>query len=141
MDKNIIKGTMLSLEGAACQSARKNTSTTLLMLGSTEANRSNTMSRPRPKSGDLSEALDDTLHDHTVRLSGRYFVIAVSTSKFVCDGRDVIGISTKAPIFGGDQRSGAPRCRKSRVQPRHGKEIRWHDVSNVIVRAEQAPCN
>ena len=34
-----------------------------------------------------------------VRLSGRYFVIAVSTSKFTCDGREVIGISTMAPIF------------------------------------------
>jgi transcription elongation GreA/GreB family factor len=34
-----------------------------------------------------------------VRLSGRYFVIAVSTSKFTCDGRDVMGISTSAPIF------------------------------------------
>jgi hypothetical protein len=70
---------------------------------------------------DLSEGLDDTLHDHTdkldklrevdfgpkstvtegalVRLSGRYFVIAVSTSKFTCDGREVMGISTMAPIF------------------------------------------
>jgi hypothetical protein len=34
-----------------------------------------------------------------VRLSGRYFVIAVSTSKFTCDGREVMGISTMAPIF------------------------------------------
>jgi hypothetical protein len=34
-----------------------------------------------------------------VRLSGRYFVIAVSTSKFICDGREVMGISTMAPIF------------------------------------------
>jgi hypothetical protein len=50
MDKNIIKETMLSLEGAALQSARESTSTTLLMLGSTEANRSKTISRPRPKS-------------------------------------------------------------------------------------------
>jgi len=71
---------------------------------------------------ELSEALDDTVHDHTdkldklrqidfgpksavaegalVRLSGRYFVIAVSTSKFTCDGREVMGISTMAPIFG-----------------------------------------
>jgi hypothetical protein len=69
----------------------------------------------------LSEALDDTLHNHTdkldklrevdfgpksivtegalVRLSGRYFVIAVSTSKFACDGQEVMGISTMAPIF------------------------------------------
>lgn len=32
-----------------------------------------------------------------MRLSGRYFVIA--TSKFTCDGREVMGISTMAPIF------------------------------------------
>jgi hypothetical protein len=34
-----------------------------------------------------------------VRLTGRYFIIAVSTGKFTCDGRDVMGISTMAPIF------------------------------------------
>lgn len=34
-----------------------------------------------------------------MRLSGRYFVIAVSTGKFTCDGRELMGISTKAPIF------------------------------------------
>jgi hypothetical protein len=34
-----------------------------------------------------------------VRISGRYFVIAVSTSKFTCDGHEVMGISSKAPIF------------------------------------------
>jgi len=33
-----------------------------------------------------------------LRLSGRYFVIAVSTSKFTCDGREVMGISTMAPM-------------------------------------------
>lgn len=44
-----------------------------------------------PKSTVTEEAL--------VRLSGRYFVIAVSTSKFTCDGREVMGISTMAPIF------------------------------------------
>ncbi len=32
-------------------------------------------------------------------LSGRWFVIAVSTSKFTCQGRELMGISTKAPIF------------------------------------------
>jgi hypothetical protein len=50
MDKKIIKETMLSLEGAALQSARESTSTTLLMLGSTEANLSKATSKPRPKS-------------------------------------------------------------------------------------------
>ena len=34
-----------------------------------------------------------------VKLSGRYFVIAVSTSKFTCNGREFMGISTMAPIF------------------------------------------
>ena len=34
-----------------------------------------------------------------VKLSGRYFVIAVSTSKFSCRGRELMGISTMAPIF------------------------------------------
>jgi hypothetical protein len=34
-----------------------------------------------------------------VRLFGRYFVIAVSTSKFPCNGREVIGISRTVPIF------------------------------------------
>jgi hypothetical protein len=33
-----------------------------------------------------------------VRLSARYFVIAVSTSKFTCNGREVMGIS-KWPRF------------------------------------------
>ena len=34
-----------------------------------------------------------------VKLSGRYYVIAVSTSKFTCHGRELMGISTMAPIF------------------------------------------
>ena len=34
-----------------------------------------------------------------VKLSGRYFVISVSTSKFICHGHELMGISTMAPIF------------------------------------------
>ena len=34
-----------------------------------------------------------------VKLSGRYYVIAVSTDKFTCHGRELMGISTMAPIF------------------------------------------
>ena len=30
---------------------------------------------------------------------GRLFIIAVSTGKFVCDGNEVMGISTQAPIY------------------------------------------
>ena len=122
MDKNIIKETMLSLEGAALQSAREAyfDYVATARLDRSEPIESDEHAQAEIAS-DLSEALDDTLHDHTdkldklrkvdfgpkstvtegalVRLSGRYFVIAVSTSKFTCDGRDVMGISTMAPIF------------------------------------------
>ena len=33
-----------------------------------------------------------------VKLGGRFFVIAVSTA-FVCDGNEIMGISTQAPIY------------------------------------------
>lgn len=122
MDKNIIKETMLSLEGAALQSAREKYFDYVAdaRLDRSEPIESDEQAQAEIAS-DLSEALDDTLHDHTdkldklrevdfgpkstvtegalVRLSGRYFVIAVSTSKFTCDGREVMGISTMAPIF------------------------------------------
>jgi hypothetical protein len=122
MDKNIIKETMLSLEDAALQSARENYFDYVAdaRLDRSEPIESDEQAQAEIAS-DLSEALDDTLHDHTdkldklrevdfgpkstvtegalVRLSGRYFVIAVSTSKFTCDGREVMGISTMAPIF------------------------------------------
>jgi hypothetical protein len=122
MDKNIIKETMLSLEGAALQSAREKY---LDYVADARLDRSEPVESDEQAqaeiASDLSEGLDDTLHDHTdkldklrevdfgpkstvtegalVRLSGRYFVIAVSTSKFTCDGREVMGISTMAPIF------------------------------------------
>src|SRR5882724_4280477 len=34
-----------------------------------------------------------------VKLGGRFFVIAVSTGKFACDGNEIMGISTQAPIY------------------------------------------
>jgi hypothetical protein len=122
MDKNIIKETMLSLEGAALQSTREKYFDYVAdaRLDRSEPIESDEQAQAEIAS-DLSEALDDTLHDHTdkldklrqvdfgpkstvtegalVQLSGRYFVIAVSTSKFTCDGREVMGISTMAPIF------------------------------------------
>ena len=50
MDKSSIKETMLSLEGAALQSAREKYFDYVADARLTEANRSNAMSRPRPKS-------------------------------------------------------------------------------------------
>ena len=122
MDKNIIKETMLSLQGAVLQSARDKYFDYVAdaRLDRSEPIESDEQAQAEIAS-DLSEALDDTLHDRTdkldrlrkvdfgpkstvtegalVRLSGRYFVIAVSTRKFTCDGREVMGISTMAPIF------------------------------------------
>jgi len=122
MDKNIIKETMLSLEGATLQSAREKY---FDYVADARLDRSEPIENDEQAqaeiASDFSEALDDTLHDHTnkldklrkvdfgpksavtegalIRLSGRYFMIAVSTGKFTCDGREVMGISTMAPIF------------------------------------------
>lgn len=122
MDKDIIKETMLSLEADALQSAREKY---LEYVAGAKLDRSEPIENDEHAqaeiASDLSEALDDTVHDHIdkldrlravdfgpkstvsegalVRLSGRYFVIAVSTSKFACDGRELMGISTMAPIF------------------------------------------
>jgi hypothetical protein len=122
MDKNIIKETMLSLEGAVLRSAREKYFDYVAgaRLDRSEPIESDEQAQAEIAS-DLAEALDDTLHDRTdkldrlrqidfgpkstvtegalVRLSGRYFAIAVSTGKFTCDGREVMGISTMAPIF------------------------------------------
>jgi hypothetical protein len=122
MDKNVMKETMLSLESAALQSAREEYFDYVAdaRLDRSEPVESDEQAHAEMASA-LSEALDDTLHNHTdkldklknvdfgpkstvtegalVRLSGRYFVIAVSTSKFTCDGHEVMGISTMAPIY------------------------------------------
>lgn len=34
-----------------------------------------------------------------VRFSGRWFVVAVPTTEFACDGVNYVGISTQAPIY------------------------------------------
>ncbi|MCV6596382.1 MAG: hypothetical protein OIF40_04770 [Mangrovicoccus sp.] len=71
--------------------------------------------------GELAAALDQPVHDHAEKLArlreidfgpkttvgegaaidigGKLFVIAVSTSKFTCDGAQVMGISPQAPLY------------------------------------------
>ena len=65
MDKNIIKETMLSLEGAALQSAREKY---FDYVADARLDRSEPIERDEQAqaeiASDLSEALDDTLHDH-----------------------------------------------------------------------------
>ena len=121
-DKDHVRETMLSLETAALHSARENY---LDYVATARLDRSETIENDEQAqaevASDLAEALDDTLDDYAdkldklrtidfgpksavaegalVRLSGRYFVIAVSTSKFVCHGQELMGISTTAPIY------------------------------------------
>lgn len=121
-NKDDIRKTMLSLETAALHSARDNY---LDYVSAARLDRSEPIENDEHAqaevASDLAEALDDTLHDYddkltklrtidfghksvvsegaVVKLSGRYFVIAVSTSKFICHGRELMGISTMAPIF------------------------------------------
>ena len=122
MDKQIIRQTMLSLEASALRSARENY---LAYVASALLDRSEPIENDEQVQAQtasaLAEALDDTVHDHTekmakleridfgpkssvqegalIKLSGRNFVIAVSTATFSCDGREVMGISTMAPIY------------------------------------------
>jgi hypothetical protein len=69
MDKNIIKETMLSLERAALQSAREKY---FDYVADARLDRSEPIENDEQAqaeiASDLSEALDDTLHDHTDKL-------------------------------------------------------------------------
>ena len=121
-NKDHIRKTMLSLETAALKSARDNY---LDYVSTARVDRSEPIENDELAqseiASDFAEALDDTLEDYgdkleklrgidfgpksvvvegaVVKLSGRYFVIAVSTGKFTCQGRELMGISTMAPIF------------------------------------------
>lgn len=121
-NKDHIRETMLSLETAALHSARDNY---LDYVSTARVDRNEPIENDELAQAevaiDFAEALDDTLEDYAdkleklrtidfgpksvvnegavVKLSGRYFVIAVSTSKFTCQGRELMGISTMAPIY------------------------------------------
>ena len=122
LNKAHIRETMLSLETAAFVSAKDKY---LEYVSTARLDRSEPIENDElaqaEVASDFAEALDDTLHDQSdkveklktidfgpkstvtegalVTLSGRHFVIAVSTSKFTCHGREMMGISTMAPIF------------------------------------------
>lgn len=121
-NKNHIRATMLSLETEALQSARDSYQDYLstAKVDRTEPVENDEQAQAEVAS-DVAEALDDKLHNYAdkldklrtidfgpksavaegavVKISGRHFVIAVSTSKFTCQGRELMGISTMAPIF------------------------------------------
>ncbi|HDR2796360.1 TPA: hypothetical protein QCJ95_005016, partial [Enterobacter asburiae] len=106
-NKDHIRETMLLLETAALHSARENylDYVSTARLDRSEPIENDELAQAEVAS-DFAEALDDTLHDYAnkleklrtidfgpklavnegavVKLSGRHFVIAVSTSKFTC---------------------------------------------------------
>lgn len=121
-NKDHIRETMLSLETAALNSAREHYQDYVCdaRIDRSEPNDNHVHSQAEIAS-DFAESLDDTIHDQAdkletlrtidfgprstvgegavVKLSGRWFVIAVSTNRFKCQGREFMGISTMAPIF------------------------------------------
>lgn len=123
MNKNIIKETMLSLEAYELESAREKYLDYVVAarIDRTEPVENDEQAQAELAS-DFSEALDDNVHDHSdkidklamidfspkrkveegaiVTIAGRHYIISVSTGKFVCDGKEFIGISAQAPIYG-----------------------------------------
>ena len=121
-NKDHIRETMLSLETEALHSAREyyQDYVTTARIDRSEPVENDEHAQAEIAS-DFSESLDDTLHDQVdkleklrtidfgpkstvvegavVKLSGRWFAVAVSTNKFTCQGRELMGISTGAPIF------------------------------------------
>lgn len=122
MNKQIVKQTMLSLEARDLESAREKY---LEYVASARLDRSEPIEDDEQAqaelASDLSEAFDDTVHSHSdkieklstidfgpkskveegamLKLHGRFFVVAVPTAKFACDGNEIMGISTQAPIY------------------------------------------
>jgi hypothetical protein len=122
MNKQAIKTTMLALEEAELSYAKEKYQSYLASahLDSREPLESDELAQAEIAS-DLAEAFDQPIHAHdekvarlkridfgtkthveegaVVKLSGRYFVISVSTSRFTCEGETLMGISTMAPIY------------------------------------------
>ncbi len=122
MDKLIVRRTMLSLERHELESA---TEKYFEYVASARLDRSESIENDEQAqaeiASDLSEAMDDAVHNHSDKLSklrtidfgpkvkveegaivkfgGRHFVISVSTGRFSCDGNEVMGISAQAPIY------------------------------------------
>lgn len=122
MDKQIVKQTMLDLEEERFNVSQQSY---LQYFDAARTDRTEPIEIDELAQAafarDLSEAFDAPIHAHAhkiaklkeidfgpkstveegaiVKLDGRYFVIAVSTDKFDCDGNDFMGISANAPIY------------------------------------------
>jgi len=122
MNKDHVRTTMLSLTEDALKHAMQGYAD---YLKSAKIDRSEPVEAGEAamaeSASDLAEAFDQPVHTNTekldklasidfgpkikveegavVQLNGRYFVIAVPTAQFVCEGESIMGISTDAPIY------------------------------------------
>ena len=113
MDKNIIKETMLSLEGAALQSAREKYFDYVAdaRLDRSEPIESDEQAQAEIAS-DLSEALDDTLHDHTDKLDK-----LTELSNAAIESRKSLSSSTRKTVASSDTARTRTECCITRHSP------------------------
>lgn len=122
MDKQRVKQTMLELEQRQFDTS---TGAYLDYVRSARLDRSEPIENDELAQAvfarDLSEAFDEPVHAHAekiarlhaidfgpkqtveegaiVKVAGRQFVVAVATDRFTCDGKELMGISTAAPLY------------------------------------------
>ncbi len=122
MDKQRVKQTMLELEQRQFNASREEylDFVSSARLDGTEPIDAGEQAQAEFAS-DLSEAFDQPVHAHAdkiarlreiefgpkqrveegaiVKVMGRWFVVAVATDRFACDGTELMGVSLKAPLF------------------------------------------
>lgn len=122
MDKNILKERLLSLEAGELEGVKEAYDDYVAgaRVDGSEPIENQEQSQAE-QARDLSEAFDAPVHSHlhkleilktldfspkskieegaVVKFGDRYFVIAVATAVFSCEGREVMGISPSAPIY------------------------------------------
>lgn len=147
MDKERVKQAMLELEQQQFEASRD---AYLGYVSSARLDRTEPIEHDEfaqaALARDLSEAFDEPLHAHAdkiaklrqidfgpksaveegaiVKLAGRWFVVAVATDRFSCDGRELMGISAQAPVYAAiDGKRAGQTCRFN------GRDI---DIEDVI---------
>ena len=122
MDKERVKRTMLNLEQQQFNASKD---AYLDYVSSARLDRTEPIEIDEHAqavfASDLSEAFDEPVHAHAekiaalqridfgpksaveegaiIKVAGRQFVVAVATDRFTCDGNELMGISTAAPLY------------------------------------------
>jgi hypothetical protein len=122
VDKKRVKQRMLELEQQSFETSREDY---VQFVSSARLDRSEPIENDEQAqaefASDLSEAFDQPVHAHAekirtlrnidfgpklkveegaiVKMMGRWFVVAVATDRFVCEGVEMMGVSAQAPLF------------------------------------------